>query len=483
MKRTVIITAALAAACLTQAHEIAPVGLDSISYTRSGDYMIVDMAIDLAQTDVRSSRAMILTPKFTDGADTLALPSVGVYGRQRYYYYLRNDRAPISGADEESFRSSERPSVYCYHAVVPYRAWMNGASLSFTRSVYGCCNDLIEEKDDTLGQYYELNPAIPEIVYIHPKGEDVKMDSLRGSAFIDFPVDQTIIYPDYHDNTAELHKIRASIDSVRRDKDVTITGVWLKGYASPESPYSHNTDLAKGRTAALKEHINNMYNFPAGIISTDYEPENWAGLREYVVNSNIAHRDEIIALIDSDMAPDPKEARLKQLYPKEYKFLLQNCYPYLRRTDYRIDYRIHRFTDINDIRRVMRSNPRRLDLNEFYLLGQAAEPGSDEFNDVFETAVRMYPHDPVANLNAANAAMQRKDFAQAERYLANAGDGAQAVYTRGALAFLKGDYALATQLMTQAKAQGIPQAQDVLDEIARVDAIRSARPLTKTILR
>lgn len=141
----------------------------------------------------------------------------------------------------------------------------------------------------------------------------MKSRSLSGTAFIDFPVNQTVIYPDYRRNTAELGKIQATIDSVRNDKDVTITSVWLKGYASPESPYKHNTQLAIGRTTALKKHIGLLYNFADNIIQTDYEPEDWAGLRRHVEQSKIDHRTEILALIDSDMEPDAKEAKSSAL--------------------------------------------------------------------------------------------------------------------------------------------------------------------------
>ena len=204
------------------------------------------------------------------------------------------------------------------------------------------------------------------------------------------------------------------------DKDVRITGVWLKGFASPESPYSHNTDLAIGRTKALKEHIRQLYNFDPDIIATDYEPEDWAGLRRFVVASNIDHKSEILELIDSDMTPDPKEALIKKRFPKEYKFMLDNFYPALRHTEYRITYEVKRFDDLDKIRQVMRTRPNRLTLRDFFLLGNACAPGSDEFNEVYETAVRMYPDNPVANINAANAALQRKDYVTAEKYLSRA---------------------------------------------------------------
>ena len=198
----------------------------------------------------------------------------------------------------------------------------------------------------------------------------MKSRSLSGSAYIDFPVNQTVIYPDFRRNTVELGKIQATIDSVRNDKDVTITSVWLKGFASPESPYSHNTSLAIGRTASLKKHIMQLYRFDDSIIKTDYEPEDWAGLRCRVEQSNISHRDEILVLIDSNMAPDAREAKIKRSYPEDYRFILQNFYPALRHTDYRIDYTIRTFSEVEEIERIMSEQPQKLSQNEFYLVAE-----------------------------------------------------------------------------------------------------------------
>ena len=305
----------------------------------------------------------------------------------------------------------------------------------------------------------------PELVFVQPKAEVMKSRSLSGSAYIDFPVDQTVIYPDYRRNTVELGKIQATIDSVRNDKDVTITSVWLKGFASPESPYKHNTELAIGRTAALKKHIGRLYHFADSIIRTDHEPEDWAGLRRHVERSNIDHRAEILAMIDSDMEPDAKEAKIKRAYPEEYRFMLQHFYPALRHTDYRIDYNIRTFSDVEEIRRIMREQPQKLSQNEFYLVAAKHEPGTDEFTDIFETAVRMFPNDEIANLNAANAAIRRDDFATARRYLAKAGDSAEAVYARGALAVREEDYDTARRHLGKAKEMGLEKAALTLKEL------------------
>ena len=439
------------------------VSVSDVKMERNGAYIAVDMNLGLKDLAVEGNRAVLLTPRLVNGSDSLDLPSIGIYGRRRYYFYVRNGESMLTDKDEMSYKASEKPDGIAYHNIVSYADWMNGAVLSLHRSDYGCCNTLLARQDGTLGRHTEA--FFPELVFVQPEAEIMKSRLLSGSAYIDFPVDQTVIYPDYRRNTVELGKIQATIDSVRNDKDVTITSVWLKGYASPESPYKHNTELAIGRTAALKKHIGQLYSFADNVIQTDYEPEDWAGLRRYVEQSNIDHRAEILALIDSDMEPDAKEWKIKRTYPEEYRFMLQNFYPALRHTDYRIDYNIRTFSDADEIKRIMAERPQKLSLNEFYLVAGQYEPGTDEFTDVFQTAVRMFPNDETANLNAANAAIRRDDFGTARRYLDKAGDSAEAVYARGALAVREGDYDTACRYLNKAKEMGLEQAGRTLDEL------------------
>lgn len=462
MKRTILImTCLLGLFCVAEAQTIVDgVTVNNLKIERNGAYLVVDMDMDISKLDVSSNRAVLLTPRLVNGNDSIDLPSIGIYGRRRYYYYVRNGESMLTDKNEMSYRAAKKPDTVPYHNIFAYEKWMNGAMLSLYRSDYGCCSALVDEDYGLLGRHVEM--FFPELVYAHG---DVKERSKEGSAFVDFPVDKTVIYPEYRNNTVELGKIQASIDSVRNDRDVTITSVWLKGFASPESPYSHNTDLAIGRTAAVKKYIQQLYKFADGMISTDYEPENWEGLRKYVEKTNLEHRSEILALIDSDMEPDAKEAKIKRTYPEEYRFLLQNCYPALRRTDYRIDYKVRNYGSVAEIKEVMKTQPQKLSQDEFYLLAQEYEPGTEEFTEVFETAVRMFPNDTVANINAANAAMRRNDNAAAERYLAKVGDTPEAVYARGALAIRNEEYDKAREYLVKAKELGVKQAGLTLEQL------------------
>jgi hypothetical protein len=338
-----------------------------------------------------------------------------VYGRNRRIYYLRNEEERPTTTEDVILTPREARNVIVYNTSLPFAEWMDGCRVNLLRTDYGCCGKPTELGSTPLVERFPIESYYPELIYLRPKHEAVKTRQISGSAFIDFPVSQTVIYPDYRNNVAELAKITGTIDSVKRDQDITIKSISIKGFASPESPYSNNTRLAKGRTEALKAYVENMYHFGEGFITTDFEPEDWAGLERYVEASSLAHKEEILKTIRSDRDPDTREWIIKSTWKEEYRYLLKNCYPALRHSDYTIEYEVKSYADPAEIEKVLHSAPQNLSLEEFYILAQTYESGSEEFNELFETAVRMYPNDPVANLNAANSAILRRDYRDALR--------------------------------------------------------------------
>ena len=190
-------------------------------------------------------------------------------------------------------------------------------------------------------------------------------------------------------------------------------------------------------------------------------------MERYVEASTLAHKDEILEAIRSDRDPDNKEWIIKSNWKEEYRYLLDNCYPALRHSDYIIEYEVRSYSNPVEIEQIFHAAPQNLSLEEFYILAQTYEPGCDKFNELFETAVRMYPNDPVANLNAANSAILKGDYKSALRHLNKAGDMPEAIYTRGALEVYMENNDAAKPYFEKAYKQGIPQAEVVLAEIAK----------------
>lgn len=468
MKRIIIITLLLMAAAHMSGQEY--------NIERNGNRLNIDLTIDLTNTLVESNRMAVYTPRLVHGADTLYLSSTGVMGRRRHIYYKRNEGLHPEIDRQQNYLVKNKPDTLFWGESLPYRRWMNGAYLELCTQIYGCCNDIIDESVIILGKHLTYEPVFR---YLTPRQENPKIRHIEGSAYIDFVVSETEIRTDYRENRREIGKILASIDSLKADSDITLDSLFIKGFASPESPYSNNTRLAQGRTEALKHYVSQLYRFEKDFISTDFEPEDWAGLKKFVEESNIDEKEGILAIIDSDLEPDPKEWKLKSTYPAQYRFLLDVCYPALRHSDYKIWYKIRQFDDINEIKKIFRERPSKLSLRELYNLGASYEPGSEEFNEVFEAAVMIYPHSAVANLNAANAAMSVGDMKRAERYLAKAGDTPEAIYARGVHAGLSKQYGKATELFTQARKEALDAGNTPVAEAA-ADAIADMAEFTIT---
>ncbi len=443
----------------------------NISVERSENKLFVSTDLDIQEINRGTNRELWIIPEVVATDNVEQLPAVVLAGRNRFYQAQRLDLPA-----KEHFtllRDNYKDPSYTYTATVPYEKWMHGAQLKVILELRGCCSDSIERQEILLTNIDVEAPVmqttfIPKFNWITPTAEARKTRELRGQAYIDFPVNQTIIYPDYRRNTIELAKIRATIDSVHQDPDITINSLSIKGYASPEGPWNNNVRLAKGRTEALKNYVEMLYHFTPGFIRTDYDPEDWGGLRAYVEKSHISNREGILALINSSLEPDKKDATIKSTYPQEYAFLLAEVYPALRHSDYRIEYTIRAFSDVNEILQMVKTSPQKLSLQEFFVAAQNVEPGSRLYNDIFETAVRMYPESEIANLNAANAAMDRGDYDSAARYLAKAGDDPTAIYAAGILAALRGDYKLAREEFTTAARLRVADAPAALEQLDKM---------------
>lgn len=433
------------------------VSINQIS--QEGSTMDVDLQLNLSQVNFQRNRQAIYTPIFVNGTDTAFMSPFSMAGHNRYIWALRNGQlAPILMKGYGSHRGElSKESVpqgpgyaligepfqtvdYNYALSIPYQPWMEVSTLYMKVEDIGCsdCGSTIN--------YYPLaqidfRPAEFEadFIYVTPVAEEIKTRELSGRAFVDFVVNKTNILPDYRNNKVELGKIIATIDSVKNDKDITVTSITISGTASPEGSYENNVRLAKGRTEALVEYVRKLYNFPEGFIKTSYEPVDWKGLKEWLENNEIENRNEILAIVDGDLEPYARNQKIKTTYPKQYQYLLQNVYPALRHSDYVIEYNIRKFKDVDEIIEVMLTSPQKLSLNELFLVSNSQPEGSELYNKAFELAAVLYSNDEVANLNAGTNAIKRGDYVGARNYLSKAGKHEEAEYTRAVLEALDGD--------------------------------------------
>ena len=439
------------------------IALDDVEVSATDDSVYVQMNIDFSELHVSANRIISLFPSVQIDDDVVRLPGVDVMGRKQYILYQRN------GSEREDKtvirRKNGTSQQWHYRAAVPVTERPDRVRLYLDEDSCGCLREVLASRNRLLTEE-SFKPKVftPQFIYISPQAETRKARNEQGSAYVDFPVNQTAIRPDYRNNRTELAKIENTINRIKNDADVTITRITIKGYASPEGSYAANKRLAEGRTRSLVDYLKKEYPLDGNLFALDYEAEDWAGLRAFIAKSDRNDKDVLLELVDSDINADTKERRLRAEYPEAYRYLLQECFPSLRHSDYKVEYTVRGF-DVEEARQLIWKEPQKLSLQEMYAVAQTYEVGSAEYKEVFETAVRLFPEDEVANLNAANAAMARKDYVSASRYLEKAGNDPRAVYARGILAGLQSDYQLAISYLQQAKAGGVSQADEALAQM------------------
>ena len=435
------------------------VRIEKESITRSEDNNVLTINLDIVLQEnlkLASNQVATLTPFLEADGKTQILPSIIVYGRKRDIVSQRNHQTP-----ENTYtilrRKQHQAQKVNYLVQMPFRAWMR-------IDLCGCC-DILEENSGELITRVNILPLKlkPAIAYITPKAENVKHRAVEGSAFLDFPVNKIIIYPEYRRNTSELAKIRATIDTVRNDKYTTLTSIRIHGYASPEGSYANNTRLAKNRTQALVDYVTSYYNFDKQLITSDYTPEDWEGFRKFVAASSMEKKEEVLRLIDNkgiDM--DKKERDIANLVGAQtYQYILAECYPALRHSDYTVNYTV-RGLSLEESKEIINKRPQLLSLQEIYRIAESCEPGSEEFNHSFQVAATMFPDDPIANLNAGAMEIQKGgDMTIAKKHLAKADQkAAETLNNLGIIAMIEGDLKTAEEYFSAAKVAGLTEQAD-----------------------
>ena len=468
-----------------------------------GDSLYVDMAVATEGRSVPSRMSADFTPVLVSEERSLALPRISVMGRSSYKNYRRS-LALMNRKERAAYASSAPYSVVAdykgdrevgYRLALPYEPWMSSARLNLQKTDCGCGKSRVTDVRILAGKVdlekvlvIERYQVVPHLAYVRPEAEAVKRRAEQGESFLDFAVGRTNINPEFGRNALELDKIRKMIELVQNDKNVTIKRIAIVGYASPEGSLAMNERLSEGRAKALQAYLQSRYpSIPASLYSVHFGGENWDDLVKVVRASDMPDKQAVLDIIERYSITAGREAKLMALKGgTPWRYMLREMFPALRKVTVAIDYDVRNF-DAEEAKEVVKTRPQNLSLNEMYLVANTYEPGSDNFNHLFETAVRMYPENTTANVNAAVVALQRRDFISAESYLRNVNpDSRIPEYdnARGLLLMLRDqDYDKAVPFFEAARDAGLEAARQNLDELANLrqnmDRIREAEMKNK----
>ncbi len=434
--------------------------------------LIMSLEIHVQDAAVKDCQALLITPVLQAGSITKWFPYIQINGDNRQKMIKRWEKLRGKNAVYEkpfvlSQVHKEMKGMLSYQVEVPYEPWMDEATFSIRQEIWDCAGEkrlytfLQQDKVDL--EVREPYQPTPKVNYILPAAE-VKQRKLQGQAYLDFQVGQSVLIPIFRRNPEELAKISGTITEVRANPDVTITGLYIEGYASPEGSYALNERLSRERADALSSYIQSTFGIDRDQIKVSSVAEDWNGLRTRVEQSDLAQKSRVLEIIDGDAEPDRKEQQLKAL-GNPYRMMLAEMFPPLRRVEYQIDYSVKEYTT-DEARNLVGKNPEFLSQRELFLLAQTYPEDSEPFHSLIELTTRQYPDDPVADLNAAALMLSRGEYAPAKRLLDKVGVNADSYNNWGVYYLVTGDLEQARNYFTQAAASGLDQAIHNLAEVA-----------------
>lgn len=438
--------------------------IDSTQCTHNGDEMVLTATLRLDSLCLGSNDQLFVRPIIKGANEEMEVyPAVLIDGRNMHYIYERKGiskklRQTYSDLAQVVRRHNGTEQSVAYVASLPVQSWMLSPETEVTFAVDTCgCGNLLGN-----GALEPVKPfTLPEmlLVYITPEVTELPITVHEGKAKVQFEVDRTELHDQPYrtkrsgqliDNRAQLKMIDDTVTYALTNPNVEIARIDVCGYASPESPYLHNDELATGRSRALAEYLAAKYNLPKEASHYSAVPENWAGFRDFVVNDTkkltAQQRADLLELIDapaygpSDYDAKEKALKTDRRYAELYRtFILPVWFPELRVTHFAISTRLRPLSD-PQLAEVILVTPELMSLNQMFRVARLYEEGTPEFNRTIDIALTYFPNDPVANLNAAVAALKADDLDRAARLLAKAGNSPEAENARGVLAVKRKDY-------------------------------------------
>ena len=454
------------------------VKVTDVSTVKKGDVVILNMNIVVDELKIASNDMVSLVPvlKSNAGNESKTLPAVVIAGGRRDKIIRRNKslkEAPIFAEEPQSvtLRKNGMPQTVSYQTQVPYESWMRDAHLTLDGSSSGCAACDLGSGQKLIAQNVLPKPYVPlyKVTYIEPEVEPVKNRADKYTAVLNFRVDKYNLDPNYMNNADILAETNRVVGKIMSDKDLTVSNFDIVGYASPEASVAHNKMLSENRAKAFADYLSKKFAWPRNRMDVKGYGEDWVMTRQLVAASNLPDKNEILNIIDTTPDPDARDAKLMQLSGgNTYRRMLNELYPKVRRTEYTVSY-VARAFSVEEARKIIKTNPKLLSLNEMYLVAQSYPSDSKDFKQVFDIAARLYPDDPIAIVNSAAVDIEGGNNQAAIDRLMKIKDNPHAWNNLGVAYARIGDLQTAKNYFDKAAAQGDADAKTNLLELEKAE--------------
>ncbi|MEG1622998.1 MAG: DUF3868 domain-containing protein [Alistipes sp.] len=313
--------------------------------------VFVGMGISVVGKAVLANQALVLTPILQSSTGYLELPQVVINGNKRDKAYRRSlaihkkFREAMIGLEPYLVLKATKKTQegIRYFLTIPYEPWMKHAWLTLREEIYGnAARDRLITIEPLALLYQPVDTVIirdtirTQVTVVTPPlvPEILKKE---GAAYLDFPIGQSRVLPDYSNNPQELKRVNSSLDSLWNNKNITITAIYLTGFASPDGGTAFNQKLSKSRADAFRTYLMNRHGQVRGLYFTEGRGEDWSDLEALVSQSSMAEKEQVLAIIQSTQSDTAKKSALMKLDGgAPYKYMKVNFFPKLRKVEYRV---------------------------------------------------------------------------------------------------------------------------------------------------
>lgn len=412
------------------------------------DNLYVDFDININRLNITSNQGIVLTPVLQSPSVTKVLPKVIINRRNRNISYSRTINSKLVSEPYAVIKINKKSqTVISYNVKVPFEEWMQNSTLILQQETYCCGGVSCNMTSQVLPLNVEVSPVTsPILTYLSPMTESSESTRDSVSSILLFPESETTILPEYAQNSLNI----ARTDSVLRNKNIIVTDVHIVGAASPEGLYQFNEQLSEKRARALSSFFKSRYNILPELYKMSWVGEDWKCLLKMVEQSDMRYKQEVLAIIRNVGIFSGREYDLMNLMSGEpYQYMQEHYFPQLRRVVYTIHYITVPFNLIKG-RELMLSDSQLLSVNEMLLVADSYPKGSEEYKNMLEIAVRTYPDNIIANVNASSLALSTGNTVVAKQYLERFEQQPESWNNIGIIYLLDGNYEEASRYFQKA---------------------------------
>lgn len=282
---------------------------------------------------------------------------------------------------------------------------------------------------------------------------------------------------------ADWLQLLTLMQTAAKSDSLTITGVRIEAFASPEGEITLNEELAVERAASATQAMSReMARLKVPVVGELYQQvpkgEDWEGFKTLMQASSIEDKNLILRVLEMYTDKNKREEEIRNI-SKTYEEIADVILPQLRRSQLVVSYSITGYSDA-ELKDLAINAPSRLNIEELLYAATLLEDMNAKLQ-VYQAAARQFPSDyrgannagwclaQLGRMNQAKESFNQALAAKREKLVLNnvaalqrqdgdldgamkllneaAGAGPEVNYNKGIILIQKGDYSSAISNM------------------------------------